>query len=306
MREKIKLLVIAGPTASGKSDLALFLSKAFGGEIISADSMQVYRFMDIGTAKPGKDARAEVPHHLIDIIAPDEEYSAARYRADALNAIKSIVARGRLPILAGGTGLYIKALTRGIFKGPGRDERLRAELLALSMEKGRHYLHGVLSEIDPEAAERIHPNNTARVIRAIEVQRTTGKRLSQFQKEHGFLDEDFDMLMTGIMPERDELYRAIDARVERMMASGLVDETRGLLSMGYGEGLKSMRSIGYRETVLHIGKGLGLDEAAYEIKKNTRHFAKRQITWFKNDQRIIWFKPLDRNSVKSRVEEFLN
>ncbi len=306
MRDKIKLIAIAGPTASGKTDLALFLSEALGGEIISADSMQVYRFMDIGTAKPGKEARAKTRHHLIDIISPDEEYSAARYRQDALDAIRSIAGRNRLPIIAGGTGLYIKALTRGLFKGPGRDEKLRQGLVELAGEKGRDYLHGVLNELDPASAEQIHPNNIARVIRAIEVCRTTGAPVSRLRQEHGFSEDDFDVLMVGLLPERDALYRAIEERVDGMLKTGLVDETRSLLSMGYGAGLKSMRSIGYREIALHINERLALKDAADEIKKNTRHFAKRQITWFKQEPRLTWFKPFDTEAVKNKVREFLN
>ncbi len=304
-RDKIKITVIIGPTASGKSRLALELSELFGAEIVSADSMQVYRFMDIGTAKPSKEDRARVPHHLLDVVDPDEDYSAARYRKEAARAIEDIHSRKKNVIVAGGTGLYIRALTEGIFEGPEADPELRERLFREAAEKGKAHVHERLRRVDPAAASRIHPNNLIRTIRALEVFYLSNKPMSEFQSEHGFSERPFETLKIGLKKERDSLYRDIDTRVDRMIEEGFVQEVERLLDMGYSRDLKPMQGLGYKEMLDYIDGRLTLDEASSLIKKNTRHYAKRQLTWFRKDCSIRWFSPEDIDGIAAAMEDFL-
>lgn len=301
---RIRVVSIVGPTAAGKSVIAMELARRFGGEIISADSMQVYRYMDIGTAKPSLKDRAEIPHHLIDIVDPDEDYSAARFRQDALKAAELIESRGNRVIIAGGTGLYVRAFLGGIFEGPGKDSLLRERLEKEAVVYGRRYLYERLSEVDPVSAKRIHPNHISRIMRALEVYYSTGRPISEFQSEHGFTENRFEALKIGVIKTRDTLYDAIEQRVQAMMRDGLLKETETLLSLGYGPGLKSMRSLGYKEMTGHIEGRLTLDEAVSELKKNTRNYAKRQITWFKKDKDVKWFFPEDVPAITEAVKEF--
>ncbi|MBC7962475.1 MAG: tRNA (adenosine(37)-N6)-dimethylallyltransferase MiaA [Steroidobacteraceae bacterium] len=285
-----KLLIICGPTASGKSDLALRLARELDAEIINADSMQVYRGLDIGTAKPTPEQRAEIPHHLIDIVDPDELFSAADFAGAADDAIQDIIARGKRVIVVGGTGLYIRALLKGLVDSPSGAGEIRA---ALQEEAGRFGNAAMLEKlrlVDPELAAGLHPNNLVRIIRALEVQQLTGIPLSRYQKEHSFSARRYDTLQIGISVERVELYRRIEQRVERMLAEGLLDEVRGLLAAGFGPDLKAMRSIGYKESTAHILGEQTLEETICLIKRDTRHYAKRQLTWFKADPDIIWFE----------------
>jgi tRNA dimethylallyltransferase len=299
--EKIKVVFVVGPTASGKSAAAMALATEFNGEIINADSMQVYRHMDIGTAKPSKAERARIPHHLIDVADPDEDFTAARFSEEASAAIADISGRGRLSIVAGGTGLYMRALLGGIFKGPGRDEALRKKLLALEPEE----LYARLKEADPAAAEKIHPNNLMRVVRAVEVYELTGEPISRLQTEHAFSERRFDALKLGMRLERDELYQRINERAEHMVEAGLEKEARGLLAMGYTPDLKPMRGLGYKEMVSYINGECALDEAIALIKQRTRNYAKRQLTWFGRDREVEWFKPGEVIGMKERVFLFL-
>lgn len=301
-----KLLVIAGPTASGKSALAAGLARLFDGEVISADSMQVYRHMDIGTAKPSEDEMAGVAHHLISVVDPSEEYTAAKFREDALQKIQEILGRGKRVVIAGGTGLYIKALTQGLFEGPEADWDLRRGLLEEAEKKGREALHEKLREADPVSASRIHPNNLHRVIRALEVYSLSKRPISDLQEEHSFAPAPFETLKIGLSMERAELYAAIDRRVERMVEAGLLDETRRLLSMGHHSGLKPMRGLGYKEMTAFIEGEYAFDEAVRLIKRNTRHYAKRQMTWFRKDPEIRWFNPGDKNCIIGLVRGFLD
>ena len=301
---RIKVVSIVGPTAAGKSLIAMELSRRLGGEIISADSMQVYRYMDIGTAKPSLKDRSEIPHHLIDVAFPDDDYNAARFRQDALKAAELIDGRGNRVIIAGGTGLYVRAFLGGIFEGPGKDSILRERLEKEASVHGRSYLHERLSEVDPVSAKRIHPNHISRIMRALEVYYSTGRPISEFQSEHGFTENRFETLKIGIIKTRDGLYGAIEQRVQAMMEAGLLKETETLLSLGYGPGLKSMRSLGYKEMTGHIEGKLTLDDAISELKKNTRNYAKRQITWFKKDKDVRWFSPEDASIVIETVKEF--
>ena len=296
-----KIVVILGPTASGKSALAVELAERFGGEVVNADSMQIYRYMNIGTAKPTPEEMDSVLHHLLDVADPNEDYSAGRYRAAAVAAIYNIHRRGKRAFVTGGTGLYIKALTSGLFEGPGANKRLREELLLEAQLQGPDSLHRKLAEVDPVSAEKIHPNNLKRVIRALEVYITSSKPLSEFHKEHAFSESPYDTLKIGIRKDRKVLYGDIDARVEKMVEGGLKTEVEGLLKMGYREDLKPMRALGYKEMVAVIRGDSTLDDAVTLLKKNTRNYAKRQMTWFRKDTEIQWFYPEEKESVIKAV-----
>lgn len=303
--EKTKLVIVSGPTASGKTSLAVELALLFNGEIISADSMQVYKLMDIGTAKPTLVERKGVAHHLIDVVYPDEEYTAARFKNDAANKIREIAERGRTVFIAGGTGLYIKTLTQGLFKGPDANPELRQELAALASDKGREALHEMLKKIDPEGALQIHPNNINRVIRAIEVYELAGKPISSLQKEHSFSDSPYECFKIGLDIERQTLYDAIDYRVDRMISAGLLEETRALADMGYGYDLKPMLGLGYKEMSGYLNGAHEFEEAVELIKRNTRHYAKRQLTWFRKDTDTKWFKPSEKQNIIDAASRFL-
>lgn len=303
--EKTRLVIVSGPTASGKTSLAVELALLFNGEIISADSMQVYRLMDIGTAKPTLEERKGVAHHLIDVVYPDEEYTAARFKDEAANKIREIAERGRTVIIAGGTGLYIKALTQGLFNGPEANPKLRQELLAIASDKGKEALHEMLKKIDPEGASIIHPNNINRVIRAIEVFELAGKPISSLQKVHSFSDSPYECLKIGLDVERETLYDAIDCRVDRMISAGLLEETRALVDMGYGYDLKPMLGLGYKEMSGYLKGAHTLEEAVMLIKRNTRHYAKRQLTWFRKDTDTKWFNPSEKKNISETVARFL-
>lgn len=303
--DKTKLVIVSGPTASGKTSLAVELALLFNGEIISADSMQVYRLMDIGTAKPTLVERKGVAHHLIDVVYPDEEYTAARFKVEAANKINEIAERGRTVFIAGGTGLYIKVLTQGLFKGPEADPELRQELAALASDKGKEALHEMLKKIDPEGAAGIHPNNINRVIRAIEVFELAGKPISSLQKEHSFSESPYECFKIGLDIERETLYDAIDCRVDRMVSAGLLEETRALADMGYGYDLKPMLGLGYKEMSGVLTGTRTLEEAVELIKRNTRHYAKRQLTWFRKDTDTKWFKPSEKKNIPDALNRFL-
>jgi tRNA dimethylallyltransferase len=289
--DKTRLIVITGPTASGKTGLALELAGIFAGEVVSADSMQIFKYMEIGTAKPTKDQRARVAHHLIDVVAPDEDYSAARYSSEARAAIKNINSRGKKVFVVGGTGLYIRALTRGIFEGPASVPELREKLLKEAELKGCAHLHERLLKVDPAAASSIHPNNLTRIIRALEVYHVTKRPISELQKAHAFADEPFNCLKIALNKSREVLYSDIEGRVERMMDEGLVDETRRLLSMGYHRDLKPMQGLGYKEMTSYISGECTLSDAVASIKTNTKRYAKRQMTWLNGEADTRWFSP---------------
>lgn len=303
--EKTKLVIICGPTASGKTSAAIELALAFNGEVISADSMQVYKFMDIGTAKPAVEEQRGVPHHLISVVRPDEEYTAAHFKTDAARKILEIAGQGKNPVIAGGTGLYIKALTQGLFDGPQADWELRRELLEVAASKGREALHEMLKKIDPIGASSIHPNNVHRVIRAIEVFELSGKPISSLQNEHSFNESPYSCLKIGLDPGKEALVEAIDRRVDKMVSAGLLEETKALIDMGYGYDLKPMRGLGYKEMSGFLKGEYGFDEAVHLIKRDTRHYAKRQLTWFRKDTEIKWFAPTEKEKILSQAAEFL-
>jgi tRNA dimethylallyltransferase len=295
-RRKPKFAAIIGPTATGKSKLALNLARQFGGEIISADSVQVYRGLDIGTAKPSPEERRLVPHHLIDILDPGQDYSAAIFRDQADEIIQRLDRRKTPVFVVGGTGLYLKVLSRGLFRGPSGDSQLRALLRHRAEPLGEDSLHQELQRFDPDSASRIHPQDTLRIIRALEVYFLSQRPISQFQREHGFRESHYEVLKIGLLCERDILYRRIESRVDAMIEMGWVEEVESLLDRGYSPRLKSMQSLGYRSLVSYLEGEMDLAQAIYEIKRDTRRYAKRQLTWFKADREIHWFTPIQESS----------
>ena len=304
--EKPKFVALLGPTGSGKSSLALELAQRFKGEIISSDSVQVYRGLDIGTAKPSNEDRRLIPHHLIDILDPDQGYSAALFREQAGKIILDLHKR-KIPIfVVGGTGLYLKALTRGLFRGPAGDSKLRLALHKKAELGGNEVLYRELQRLDPEAASRIHPHDKFRITRALEVYSLGQKPISLFQKEHGFQETHYEILKVGLQCERDELYGRIESRVDQMIEMGWVDEVQTLLNRGYAPGLKSMRSLGYKNIVSYLSGVLNIEQAIILTKRDTRRYAKRQITWFKADPEIIWFPANQKNldSIERAIEVF--
>jgi len=292
---------LAGPTASGKTTLSIELAVRISAEIINADSMQVYRHMEIGTAKPTPGERRIVPHHMIDVADPDEPFDAARYLRLAGPVIENIKKRGKVPLVVGGTGLYMRVLTRGICHGPSSDPELKKKLLADEKSRGLPQLYCDLLRIDPESAARIHPNDRQRIVRAIEVFGLTGVPLSVFQKTHGFREQLFPSIKIFINRERDVLYERIDRRVDLMIESGLEEEVEKLLGMGYADRLKSMQSLGYKQMIAHIRGDVSLDETVRGIKRETRHYAKRQITWFRGDHEFRSFDADDIDGIFNYV-----
>jgi len=288
-RSKPRFVAVVGPTATGKSSLALELAEELGGEIISADSVQVYRGFDIGTAKPSLEERQKVPHHLIDILGPEEDYSAASFRDQADRIIRDFQEKGKAIFVVGGTGLYLKVLSRGLFHGPGGDPYLRDSLRQKAEGQGEGYLHRELAKVDPEAASRVHPHDTFRIIRALEVYHHSGKPLSQLQKEHGFRESPYEVLKIGLSAERRELYRRIDSRVDSMLDKGWLKEVQDLLNRGISPRVKPMQSLGYRRLISFLRGEMDWARAVFLIKQDTRRYAKRQTTWFKADPEINWF-----------------
>ena len=288
---KPKIVIVLGPTAVGKTELALAVAPKVNAEIVNADSQQVYRYLDIGTGKPSKPERERVRHHLIDVVNPDEDFNAARYRQLAASSIDEIHKRGAKVLVSGGTGLYLKALTGGLFSGPSQDTELRANLEREIAQIGLAALYDRLIAIDPGANTKIHPNDRQRIIRALEVYQSTGRPLSEWQNEHRFQEEAFQVLKIGLARARAELYDLINRRSESMIRAGLLDEVRGLMERGYELDLKPLRSVGYRQMGEVIEGIKGLPEAMAEMKQETRRLAKRQLTWFRSDPEIRWFHP---------------
>ncbi len=289
---KPNILVICGPTASGKTALAAELALRFGGEVVSADSMQVYRRMDIGTAKPTQSEQRGVPHHMIDVAEPEENYSVARYVADAVPIVDGILARGKLPIIAGGTGLYIDHLVAGRQFAPFQPgSGLRPQLQARARQEGLPALYAQLAQVDPDAAGSIHPNDEKRIIRALEVFLSTGKPLSQHDRESGALPSRYTPLTIALnFAQRPHLWERIDRRVDQMMAQGLEGEVRALLESGIPPDCTAMQAIGYKELAAAIRSGLPVQSGAEEVKLRSRQYAKRQLTWFRRNRDARWFE----------------
>ena len=286
---KKPLIILTGPTAAGKTKLSIALAKAINGEIISADSMQVYRYMDIGSAKIKPEEMDGVPHYLVDILEPTVDFNVVMFQKYAKEAMEQIYAKGKVPILVGGTGFYIQSVLYDIdFTENDEDTELRRELEALAQEKGAQYLHAILKECDPKAAEEIHANNIKRVIRAIEYNRQTGGRISEHNETERQKESAYDSCYFVLTDERARLYQNIDKRVDIMLEEGLVDEVKHLLDMGCKRESTAMQGLGYKEIIAYILGEITLEEALYLIKRDTRHFAKRQLTWFRRERDVIW------------------
>ena len=300
-----KIVIILGPTGTGKTDLSLKLAPDLDAEIISADSMQVYRFMDIGTAKPSPGDQSRVRHHLIDIVDPDEQFNAARFAGKAGEIIRRLIADGRTVLVVGGTGLYIRALTGGLIDGPSPDREYRRRQREDLKKFGAVHLHERLMELDATAARRIGVNDAMRIIRALEVYERGGESISQKQETHGFRQRCYDFLKIGLQLPRQELYDRINRRCEEMIERGIVDEVRKLLARGYEEKARALHSLGYKHIISYIRGHLPLEEALRLMQRDTRNFAKRQITWFGADDDIEWFSPRDEESILSRARGFL-
>lgn len=301
------VIVIAGPTASGKTKLAIDLAKAINGEIISADSMQVYRYMDIGTAKPDREEMSGIRHYLIDEINPNEEFSVARFQELAMKYIRQIIDNGKKPIIAGGTGLYINSLLYNInFSETISDWALREQLEKEAEEKGNKFIHDKLAAIDPEAAARLHENDRKRVIRAIEVFTHTNMPISRHQQLSRLNPPPYDYIIFGLRMDREKLYERINRRVDIMLENGLIDEVKKLCELGYDKGATAMQGLGYKEILSYLNGELSYDEAVYILKRDTRHYAKRQITWFKRTEGIQWLDILEDTSTAALIKNILD
>jgi tRNA dimethylallyltransferase len=302
---KPSIVIVCGPTGVGKTAVGIELAKRFNGEIISADSMQIYRYMDIGTAKPTKAEQVEVAHHMIDIIDPDEPFDAEAYSKVAREKIYSLHHQGIAPLVVGGTGFYIKALEYGLFDPGPSNSAIRDRLKEEAETYGTDFLYEQLSLTDPDTAANLHPNDTYRIIRALEVYQLTGKGISSHRNNHNFSDNPFNVLKIGLHMERKTLYERIDQRVDGMLEAGLVDEVQGLLNKGYHYDLKSMQSIGYRHMTDFIRKQISWDEAVRTMKRDTRRYAKRQFTWFNADASVKWMEPAHLMDIQKIAERFL-
>lgn len=302
---KPEIIVICGPTGIGKTESAIRVAETFGGEIINADSMQVYRSMNIGTAKPTADERARIIHHLVDIVDPDEDFDAARFSLHARKIAQELTGRGVIPVVAGGTGLYIKAMLHGLFQTAPPDPKIRSKLKAEADAIGSLALHQRLQEIDPKAAARIHAHDTFRIIRALETTAATGKPITDHHRRHGFRESPFRVLKIGLDMARERLYERINSRVDAMIAAGLVEEVRELLGKGIDEGTKAMRALGYRHMVDFLSGRLPWEEAVRIMKRDTRRFAKRQLSWFRADREIVWCTPEEISTLYPMIETFL-
>lgn len=300
---KKPLIVIAGPTACGKSAAAVELAKIINGEIISADSMQVYRGMDIGTAKITKEEMDGIPHYLIDCLNPDEEFSVAVFQNIAKKAVDEILAKGKMPILVGGTGFYINALVNdNDFEMTKRDNSVREKIQSLYEEKGGEYIFEELKKLDPEYAETVHMNNVKKVIRALEYCIETGEKFSDNNKREKLREPAYDLSFFVLYMDRQKLYERIEKRIDIMLSDGLVEEVKGLYPK-YSEDLVSMRGLGYKEIIAYLKGEMTLDEAIAVLKRDTRHFAKRQLTWFRHQCNGIWLNTDEFNDAKELAEQ---
>lgn len=304
MMKKKPLIVITGPTSVGKTENSIKIAKALHGEIISADSMQVYRHMDIGTAKITQEEMQQIPHHLIDCMNPDEEFNICLFKEMAMKSIDEILKRGHFPIIVGGTGFYIQSVLKDVdFAKEDSNQEIREELNRIYEEKGAAFLHAMLREIDPDAALAIHENNVKRVIRAIEFYRLTGEKISTHNTEEAQNESPFDYMYFVINNEREILYQRIEQRIDQMLEDGLVDEVQKLKDMGCHKEMVSMKGLGYKEILDYLDGCITLEEAVYRLKRDTRHFAKRQLTWFKREKDVIWMNYADYDQNKEKMQQ---
>ncbi len=302
---KPKIIVICGPTGIGKTSVAIELARHFKGQIIGADSMQIYKFMDIGTAKPTAEEQARVVHHMVDIVAPDESFDAAQYAETAREIIAELCEHRILPFVVGGTGLYIKALLYGLFDEDISNPQIREKLKTEAQTLGIDTLHQRLCRLDPETARRLHPHDTYRILRALEVVEASGKPISRHHREHGFAVQPFDALQIGLQMERELLYERINQRVDAMFAAGFLDEVKNILARGYAADLKAMQSIGYRHLVDTIQGRISLAECLRTLKRDHRRYAKRQLTWFNANPEIVWKNPEQIEEMIRSVDRFI-
>lgn len=300
-----KVIVIAGPTASGKTYLSLKIAEQLPVEIISADSRQLYKHLDIGTAKPPKENLKKIKHHLIDEFEPGEDYNVSRFEKDALKLIDEISERGNIPLIVGGSGLYIKGLVDGIFDTVDTDEDYRNELYQLKEKYGNEYLYNMLKKVDEQSAAKMLPQNWKRIMRALEVYHLTGRTIEEHQKEYK-RDVDFDFIQYGLNWQREVLYKKIDKRVDEMIEEGLIGEVQKILSMGYDKKLNALNTVGYKEIILYIEGEITLERAVELIKRNTRRYAKRQMTWFNADKRIKWINISSIKDLNDAAEKIIN
>lgn len=306
MTDKKPLIILTGPTSVGKTEISISLAKAVNGEIISADSMQVYRKMDIGTAKITQDEMAGVRHHLIDVLDPSEDFNVFLFKELANKAMTEIYERGHIPILTGGTGFYIQSVLYDIdFTAKEGDNTYRKELELLAEEKGPEYLHDMLKEVDAVSAEEIHFNNVKRVIRALEYHHQTGQKISEHNKEQHAKESPYNFAYFVLNDIREKIYDRINQRVDIMLEKGLVDEVTSLVNEGYTRELVSMQGLGYKEIIDYLNKEISLDEAIYRIKRDTRHFAKRQLTWFGREKDVIFVNKNEFNNDNNSALEYM-
>lgn len=304
--EKKKLVVLTGPTAVGKTKLSIELAKRIGGEIISADSMQVYKHMDIGSAKIRPEEMENVPHFLVDELEPSEEFNVVVFQQKTKQYMDEIYKRGHIPILVGGTGFYIQAVLYDInFSEDDDNHKIREELEALAKEKGADYMHEKLRKIDPASADAIHANNVKRVIRALEYYKLTGQKISEHNEEQREKESPYDFSYFVLNDHRELLYERIDKRVDEMVMEGLVEEVQKLKAMGYDRSYVSMQGLGYKEILSYLEGEIPLEEAIYILKRDTRHFAKRQITWFKHEKEVIWVNKPEFDYNNDKILDFM-
>lgn len=304
--EKKPLIVLTGPTAVGKTALSIRLAKAVGGEIISADSMQVYKYMDIGSAKIMPDEMEGVPHYLVDVLEPSEEFHIARFQEMAKQAMNEIYNRGHVPILVGGTGFYIQSITRDIdFAENDGDMTYRHELEAFAKEHGGEQLHARLKEVDPKAADEIHANNVKRVIRALEYYHQTGNHISEHNEKQRQKESPYKLTYFVLNDIRSLLYERIEKRIDQMLEMGLIEEVQRLKDMGCTRDMVSMQGLGYKEILAYLDGEITLDEAVYILKRDTRHFAKRQLTWFKREPDVIWVNKNEFDYDDKKILEYM-
>jgi len=302
--KKPSIVIVSGPTAIGKTSVSIKLAQYFGGEIIGADAMQVYKYLNIGTAKPTEDEISKCKHHLIDVVEPDEEFNASIYKKKASKVIEDLYNKNISPFVVGGTGLYIKALTKGLFLEGSRNNEIAEKFDKELRDFGKVYLFEKLKKIDPDSAKRIHINDVYRIKRALEVYESTGETITDLQKSHNFGDTFYNTFKIALTMDREKLYERINFRVDLMIKQGLLDEVKRLLNSGYSSSLKSMQSIGYKHMCDFVEGRSSWDDAVETLKRDTRRYAKRQFTWFRKDSEFIWIEPDKIDSLLPQIKEF--
>ncbi len=300
-----KVIVIVGPTCSGKTELGIRLADKLDGELISADSRQIYKYLDIGTAKPEEHDLKKIKHYFIDQLEPDKDFNVSKFEKEALKIIEEIFRKNKQPIVVGGTGLYIKALIDGIFDTVDTHEEYRLKLLELKDKFGNEFLYDKLKQVDPESARKMQPSNWKRIIRALEVYHLTGEKIGVHQQKYE-REVDFYFVQYGLNWERKTLYKNIESRVDKMIETGLVDEVKGVIWKGFNKDLNSLNTVGYKEIISFIEGEITLERAVELIKRNTRRYAKRQMTWFRKDQRIKWFDVKEIEELNNICEQILS